>query len=106
MNKQHHLKVIETEPAPANCTGIHELIDWEIIQYRKEVDAHRLDLSKVESRCVAWQEAEQDFNASDRVALEEKWRSEYCGSICKYRENCLTAAQLLSKRGERILRVG
>ena len=80
------------------CAGVHELIDWEIIQYRKEVDAHRLDLSKLEGRCVAWQDAEKDFNAIDRVVMEDKWRGEYCGTVCPMRENCLTAANFFRNR--------
>jgi hypothetical protein len=81
-----------------HCVGIHELIDWQIIQYRKEVDIHRLDLSQVEKRCVAWQEAEKDFNTADRAVMGKKWRVEYCGSICPSRENCLVAAHFLHNR--------
>ncbi len=73
------------------CVGIHELIDWQIIQYRKSVDTHRHDLSRIEGRCVAWQEAEKDFNAADRAVMGEKWRVEYCGLVCQSRKNCLVA---------------
>jgi hypothetical protein len=80
------------------CVGIHELLDFEIIQYRKEVDVHRRDLSKMEGRCVSWQDAEKDFNSNDRASMEDKWRTEYCGGVCPKRENCLLAANFLSKR--------
>lgn len=73
------------------CVGIHELIDWQIIQYRQEVNTHRHDLSKVEGRCVAWQEAEKDFNTSDRTVMGKKSRDEYCGLLCPSRKNCLVA---------------
>ena len=109
MNKLTVREGKSTSKSRTSCVGVHELIDWEILQYRKEVDEHRVDLSKVEGRCVAWQEAEQDFNASDRAALEDKWRSEYCGQVCPHRENCLVAANFLQKRDrihERVSRVG
>jgi hypothetical protein len=96
MQKQTESK--ETNGKTGTCVGIHEFIDWEIIQYRREVDAHRLDLSRIEGRCVAWQEAEQDYNSADRAVMEEKWRNEYCGHICTFRENCLTAAHFLNHR--------
>ena len=101
--KHAHQEIENSQP----CAGIHELIDWQIIQYRHEVDEHRHDLSKAEGRCVAWQEAEQDFNASDRAAMGEKWRVEYCGMVCPKRENCLTALHFLrSRNAEPLYRVG
>lgn len=89
------------------CAGIHELIDWEIVQYRDAVNTHRVDLSKAEGRCVAWQEAEQDFNIHDRAAMGEKWRVEYCGLICPSRKKCLTALHFLhSRQTEPVYKVG
>lgn len=81
-----------------DCIGIHELLDWQIVQYRQAVDEHRLDLSKAEGRCVAWQDAEKDFNSHDRAMMGEKWRVEYCGLICPSRKNCLTALHFLHKK--------
>lgn len=80
------------------CAGIHELLDWQIIQYRREVDLHRLDLSKAEGRCIPWQDAEHDYNTSDRAVLGEKSRVEYCSAICPARENCLVALHFLRSR--------
>ncbi|VGO12954.1 hypothetical protein PDESU_01508 [Pontiella desulfatans] len=89
------------------CAGIHELIDWEIVQYRRAVGDHRLDLSKAEGRCVAWQDAEQDFNSHDLAAMGEKWRVEYCGLICPQRNKCLTALHFLhSRKTEPLHKVG
>lgn len=89
------------------CAGIHELIDWQIIQYRKAVDEHRRDLSIAEGRCVAWQEAEQDFNDVDRAVMGDKWRVEYCGMVCPKGQSCLTALHYLrSRRAEPLYRVG
>ena len=45
-----------------NCVGFHELLDWQIIQYRQSVDEYRKELSKEQHRCVSWQEAEQEFS--------------------------------------------
>jgi hypothetical protein len=95
MKKQSNSQMQERK---LECAGIHELIDWEIVQYRTAVNGHRIDLSKAEGRCVAWQEAEQDFNAHDRAALGEKWRVEYCGLICPFRTKCLTALHFLHRR--------
>ncbi len=90
-----------------NCAGIHELIDWEIIQYRKAVDAHRIDLSKAEGRCVAWQDAEKDFNKADRASMDENWRVEYCGCVCPTRNHCLIALHFLhSRKTEPLYRAG
>lgn len=93
MQTQVHTK--ETERNDGFCNGIHELIDWQIIQYRRAVDEHRRDLSKLEGRCVAWQEAEKDFNADDQDSMGEKSRVEYCGLMCPMRTNCLTALHFL-----------
>lgn len=107
MKNETHSKTTGATITNGTCIGVHELIDWEIIQYRKAVDAHRLDLSQYEGRCVAWQEAEQDFNAVDRATMEEKWRGEYCGNLCPYRENCLMAAKFQQHRShEHLSRVG
>lgn len=90
-----------------SCIGIHELIDWQIIQYRKSVDAHRHDLSKAEGRCVAWQDAEKDFNTHDRVVMSEQSRVEYCGLVCPSRKNCLVALRSAEdKKAESLSRVG
>ena len=91
-----------------DCVGIHDLLDWEIIQYRAAVDAHRVDLSKAEGRCVAWQDAELDFNAADRKSMGEKWRVEYCGMVCPERENCLVATRFFAslRPAERIQKFG
>ena len=98
MKNQKKTKSTGATDNNAKCVGIHELIDWQIIQYRKAVDAHRLDLSKVEGRCVAWQDAELDFNYGDRAVLGKKWRAEYCGSVCPSRNKCLIALQFLHSR--------
>jgi hypothetical protein len=79
------------------CVGIHELIDYQILQYRKTVDEHRTDLSKAEGRCVAWQEAEMDFNSHDRAEVGNKTRREYCGLLCPHKESCLVALRFLGK---------
>lgn len=107
MQKQKTANIREVQDNGEYCVGIHELVDWQIIQYRKEVAAHRIDLSKVEGRCVAWQEAEKDFNASDRAVMAEKWRVEYCGLVCPARSKCLTALHFLrSKDTEPLSRAG
>jgi hypothetical protein len=106
MMNQNNAKT-EVSDDSGSCVGIHELIDWQIIQYRKEVDAHRIDLSKAEGHCVAWQDAEQDFNKGDRAALGEKSRVEYCGAVCPSRNKCLIALHFLhSRKTEPLHRVG
>jgi hypothetical protein len=98
---------ISEELGKMTCAGIHELIDWQIVQYRRAVDKHRLDLSKAVGRCVAWQEAEQDFNAHDRRVMAEQSRIEYCGLFCPERNKCLTALHFLhTKKTEPLYRVG
>lgn len=91
----------------AKCIGVHELIDFQIIEYRQAIDAHRIDLSKAEGRCVAWQEAEQDFSRNDRKLMGDKSRVEYCGMVCPHKDNCLMAVQFLnSKKTKPLYRVG
>ena len=106
MQKLETTNIKEVQENGDHCVGIHELLDWQIIQYRKEVAAHRLDLSKVEGRCVAWQEAEKDFNSADRTVMGRKWRVEYCGSVCPSRDTCLIAAHFLRSRTEPLYRAG
>ena len=91
MQNQKNMQTKGENANSGHCVGIHELIDWQVIQYRKAVDTHRHDLSKIEGRCVAWQEAEKDFNAADRLIMGEKDRVEYCGIVCPSRKNCLVA---------------
>ena len=106
MNTQKDIKGAKDNGA--QCVGIHELIDWQIIQYRTAVDEHRHHLSKAEGRCVAWQEAEQDFNADDRRNMSDKWRVEYCGLLCKERKNCLVALRFFEglRPDEKVHKVG
>jgi len=105
MMKKQNLKEMIGEGA--SCVGVHELIDWQIVQYRQAVDEHRIDLSKAEGRCVAWQEAEKDFSNGDRAKLGEKCRVEYCGLLCPSREKCLIALRFLrSKNTEPLYRAG
>jgi hypothetical protein len=107
MKKQENTKKTGVLENNGQCVGIHELVDWQIIQYRQAVDAHRLDLSKAEGRCVAWQEAEKDFNKADRAAMDEKWRVEYCGMVCPQSNKCLIALHFLhSKKTEPLYRAG
>ena len=94
MNIQEHI----ANTGPAHCAGIHELIDWQVIQYRQAVDEHRLSLSTEKGRCVAWQEAERDFPETRRASLNEKWRIEYCGAVCPFHEQCLLALHFLHSR--------
>lgn len=107
MQNKEYTETHKSTESGGSCVGIHELIDWQIVQYRKSVDAHRIDLSKAEGRCVAWQEAEQDFNAGDRVSMDEKWRVEYCGCVCPSRKKCLIALHFLhSRKTEPLYRAG
>ena len=41
----------------------HELLDRQIIEYRKVVGYHRLELSIEEGRVVSWLEAERDVSS-------------------------------------------
>lgn len=91
MQKKGNAKVEGMLENGETCVGIHELIDWQIIQYRQAVNTHRHDLSKVEGRCVAWQDAEKDFSTADRSIMGKKERAEYCGLICQHRNKCLVA---------------
>ncbi len=107
MKKQNKNKVEGTTGSEMQCVGVHELIDFQIIQYRQSVDEHRVDLSKAEGRCVSWQEAEHDFTKQDRKVMSEKSRVEYCGLVCPHSTNCLTALNFLhSKKIEPLHRVG
>ncbi|MEE9368778.1 MAG: hypothetical protein V3V05_07925 [Pontiella sp.] len=107
MKIQNENKVESTSEKEVQCVGVHELIDFQIIQYRQAVDAHRIDLSKAEGRCVAWQEAERDYSRSDRAAMGEKSRVEYCGAVCEHHDTCLIALHFLSsKQTQRLHRVG
>jgi hypothetical protein len=107
MKKQETAKTEANQKETGSCVGVHELIDWQVVQYRQAVDAHRLDLSKVEHRCVSWQEAEHDFNTHDRSVMSEKSRVEYCGAVCPHRNKCLIALHFLqSKKTEPLYRFG
>lgn len=48
-----------------NGIGFHELLDWQILQYRQVIDEYRRDLSIAEGRCISWLEAEQCFSGAD-----------------------------------------
>ncbi len=80
------------------CVGIHDLLDWQIIQYRQSVDEYRKELSKEQNRCLSWQEAEQEFSKMNLKSMGEQSRVEYCGLVCPSRKNCLLAMQFLNAR--------
>ncbi len=82
----------------AECVGFHELLDWQIIQYRQAVDEYRRELSKEQHRCVSWQEAEKEFSSMGLKGMGEQWRVEYCGLVCPSRSNCLLALHFLNAR--------
>ncbi len=102
----------KTEPIAAadqdmGCAGFHELLDWQIIQYRQAVNEYRLELSKELHRCVPWQEAEHEFASMGLHYMGAQWRTEYCGFICSQRKQCLLAMQFLDVRdAESMHRVG
>lgn len=77
------------------CVGFHELLDWQIIQYRQAVDEYRKELSKEQHRCVSWQEAEQEFSRMGLKNIGKEWRIEYCGLVCSERKKCLLAMHFL-----------
>jgi len=81
-----------------DCVGFHELLDWQIIQYRQAVDEYRKELSKEQHRCVSWQEAEVEFSKMGLQNMGEQWRVEYCGLVCPHRSTCLLAMHFLNAR--------
>jgi len=94
-NKQSSSGTLSDE---VQCLGFQELKNWQVTQYRSTVDNHRTLLSRQQGRCVAWQEAEQDFceNSFDNHA--EEWRVEYCGLICPSRNSCLLALHFMRSK--------
>ena len=94
-NKAEEMGVVEMD---MECVGFHELLDWQIIQYRQAVDEYRKELSKEQHRCVSWQEAEREFSQMGIKNMGEQWRVEYCGLVCPHRTKCLLALQFLSAR--------
>lgn len=93
--KAEEMGVVEQDK---ECVGFHELLDWQIIQYRQAVDEYRKELSKEQHRCVSWQEAEQEFSSMGIKNMGEQWRVEYCGLVCPQRSKCLLALQFLNAR--------
>ena len=91
-------KAVETGAGEKDmeCVGIHELLDWQVIQYRQYVDEYRKELSQEQHRCVSWQEAEQEFSKMNLKSMGEQSRVEYCGLVCPSRSNCLLAMQFLN----------
>ncbi|MDF7824554.1 hypothetical protein P4B35_11060 [Pontiellaceae bacterium B12227] len=96
--------VVESD---TNCIGFHELLDWQIVQYRQCIGYHRLDMSIAEGRCVSFKEAERAVSKDEIIALGEQSQVEYCGAVCPSRENCLLALNFLhQKNTEPLHRVG
>jgi hypothetical protein len=94
-SKAEELGVMEQD---MECVGIHELLDWQIIQYRQSIDEYRKELSREQHRCVSWQEAEEEFSKMNLRSMGEQSRVEYCGLVCPSRSNCLLAMQFLNAR--------
>ena len=94
-NKAEEMGVVEQD---MECMGFHELLDWQIIQYRQAVDEYRKELSREQHRCVSWQEAEQEFSSMGLKHMGEQWRVEYCGLVCPERNKCLLALHFLNAR--------
>lgn len=94
-NKAEKMGVAQNE---VECAGIHELLDWQIIQYRQSVNEYRKELSREQHRCVSWQEAEHEFSKMNLKNLGEQSRVEYCGLVCSHRNKCIVAMQFLNAR--------
>ena len=76
MKNQKNRKNTGATDNSAKCVGIHELIDWQIIQYRQAVDAHRIDLSKVEAGKLKLEPSEVDIkNLLERSLVMIKERA-------------------------------
>ena len=103
-DKAEAMGVVEQDK---ECVGIHELLDWQIIQYRQSIDEYRKELSREQHRCVSWQEAEDEFSKMNLRSMGEQSRVEYCGLVCSHRKNCLLAMQFLNAHhAEPIHKVG
>jgi len=70
------------------CTGFQKLMRWQIEKYHNAVEEHKRTLSRSRHSVVTWSEAEEAFCEQRCTRLAHQWRSEYCGSICEYRESC------------------
>ena len=97
MKTKKHVEELGVVAGGKACKNIHDLLDWQILQYRKSVDEYRVELSKEQHRCVSWQEAEQQFSHMGVDRKGEQWRVEYCGLVCRDRNSCLLAMQFLTK---------
>lgn len=101
--KQDNQGVPETVGMNVQCTGVHDLIDWQIVQYRKCIDEYRREWSNEQHRCVSRQEAEAQFKKMELEKMGEQWRVEYCGLVCPQREKCLLAMHFLNKHHTHML---
>lgn len=99
LNNANAMGVVERDE---KCIGFHELLDWQIVQYRQYVGYHRLEMSIAEGRCVSWEEAEQAVS-NKLPDLGEQWHVEYCGAVCPSRDNCLLALNFLNKKNTELL---
>ena len=79
------------------CMAFQALKSWQVDRYRKAVNENRWFMSQKQYRWIDWTEAEQDFLSQGYYGCAEKWRHEYCGEICPFKNNCLLALRLVKE---------
>lgn len=85
------------DAAKLKCPGFKALTRWQVERYQQAVSENRWYMSQKHFRWVAWVEAERDFLNQGYYGCAGKWRQEYCGEICPYKENCLLAIRLVNE---------
>ncbi len=98
MNKRNRTGRTQDAGSGMHCVGFHELMRWEIAQYRQAIKQYRSEMVKAGHRYISWSEAEKVLAAKDLQCMGEQWRIEYCGCICPQRNACLLAMHFLSAR--------
>lgn len=85
---------VENCTKDTSCQNFKALTEWQIQNYRNAVNENQWYLGERLEREVTWAEAEQDFLENGYYGCAERWRSEYCSSICSFREDCVLGHQL------------
>jgi hypothetical protein len=74
--------------ASAKCEHFKEFMDIQKNTIEKSIDENKWYLSEKAGHDVGWTEAEIDFIITHLNDVAKRFRENFCGKICKFRENC------------------
>lgn len=84
-----------------HCMYLREMSEKQREDLISAIDVNKWYLSEKASRDVGFETAKEDFVQKYLREWAEKFRKEYCGSVCGYSKNCEVYQDFLGKQKEK-----